>query len=66
MLVELQPAKPTAAMTPATSVSQAGAVNSPSLPRSRVNMTSGTMAKGSWKARITWLRMSSMPVPSAP
>ena len=55
-----------AAMIAATAVSHKGETSAPIFALSRVNMTSGTMAKGSWKARITWLRISSVPVPSAP
>ena len=55
-----------AAMTPASSGEPDGGDEAPIFARSRVNMTSGTMAKGSWKASTTWLRISSMPVPSAP
>ena len=42
-----------AAITPATTVSHTGATSAPSLALSRVNITSGTMAKGSWKAITT-------------
>ncbi len=44
-----------AATTPATSVSQPGATSAPILALSRVNITSGTMAKGNWKPSTTWL-----------
>ena len=48
------------------SVSQRGDTRSPILVRLAVNITSGTIAKGSWKLRTTWLRISSRPVSSAP
>jgi hypothetical protein len=41
--------------TPAAIVSMPGATSVPILALSRVNITSGTIAKGNWKASTTWL-----------
>ena len=38
----------------------------PSCARSLVNITSGNTANGSCRLRITWLRISSGPVPRSP
>ena len=54
----------TTATSTASAVTQRGATSSPILRLSAVNMTSGTMANGSCMLRITWLRMSSLPVPA--
>ena len=45
---------------------QSGVTNGPIFARSPVNITSGKTAKGSCRLRITWLRMSSGPVPRSP
>ena len=43
-----------------------GLTNSPIFARSLVNMTSGNTAKDSCRLRMTWLRISSAPVPRSP
>ncbi len=50
----------------AAAVSHAGLTRAPIFVRSLVNLTRGTIANGSWRLRITWLRMSSFAVPLAP
>ena len=54
------------AVTAASPVSQRGAISAPILCLSAVNITSGTMAKGSCKLKITWERIRSCAVPSDP
>lgn len=55
-----------AAISPAVTVSHFGATMSPILLLDAVNITSGTIAKGSCRPRMTWLRISSLPVSLAP
>ena len=54
------------AVSAASAVTQRGATSSPILRRSAVNITSGTIANGNCRLRITWLRIRSCAVPFSP